>query len=117
MRFEINIEELASELLRMLVPYLDHASAVDRPALLSRSAAAEYLSVSVRTLDSFKLPRVVLADRCFLGVSSERVRQLSNAGALPALRLQPVGIRAYFRADVERLKAERKARLEGGKRS
>lgn len=48
-----------------------------------------------------------------LGVSGEWVRQLTAAGKLPALTVQPNGYRAYFRADVERLKAQREAVAEG----
>ncbi len=48
-----------------------------------------------------------------LGLSGERIRQLSLAGEIPSIKIAPHGYRAYFRADVERLKAEREAKAEG----
>lgn len=47
-----------------------------------------------------------------LGLSGERVRQLSLAGEIPSIKIEPHGYRAFFRADVERLKAERESKTE-----
>lgn len=45
-----------------------------------------------------------------LNLSTEQVRQLTLAGKIDAIKIEPNGYRAYRLADVERLKAEREAK-------
>jgi hypothetical protein len=64
MRLEIDIKGLAGELSDLLRPDLEELVARSLPALLSRNGAAIYLGISTRTLDSLRIPRVEITDRC-----------------------------------------------------
>ncbi|MDA1313972.1 MAG: hypothetical protein O2968_11600 [Acidobacteria bacterium] len=64
MRFEINIEELAGELWKLVRPEIQSLQTQALPSLLSRKDAARYLGISARMLDSLGIPRVEISDRC-----------------------------------------------------
>lgn len=42
-----------------------------------------------------------------LGLSGEYFRQLTIAGQIPSIKIQPIGYRAFTRESVDRFKAQR----------